>query len=91
MALWDGTPEWAHSLVQGRVRSLRVPLPVAQYEFVGFPEAVSSVYTRVLAGLSSTCPRRPRSLDSSGCGGEMAMVNLCCHPLYGTACAVGVT
>ena len=27
-------------------------LPAAQYEFVGFPEAVSSVYTRVLAGLS---------------------------------------
>ena len=52
MALRDGTPEWADSLFQGRVRGLRVPLPAAQYEFVGFLEAVSSVYTRVLAGLS---------------------------------------
>ena len=53
MALGDGTPEWADSLFWGRDRGLRVPpCPPAQYDFVGFPEAVSSVYTRVLAGLS---------------------------------------
>ena len=52
MALKDGTPEWAFSLFRGRVGGLRVPLPAAQYEFDGFPEAVSSVCTRVLAGLS---------------------------------------
>ena len=52
MALRNGTPDWSDSLFQGRVRAFRVPLPPAQYEFDGFPEAVSSVYTRVLAGLS---------------------------------------
>ena len=65
-----------------------------QYEFDGFPEAVSSVYTLVLAGLfCPTCPRTPRSfkapLTPQGVG-EMAMVAPCCHPLYGTACAVGL-
>ena len=52
MALRVGTPEWAHTLSQGRDRGLRSPLPAAQYEFDGFPEAVSSAFTRVLAGLS---------------------------------------
>ena len=52
MALRNGTLEWADSLIQGRVRGLRVPLLAAQYEFDGFPEVVSSVHTRVLAGLS---------------------------------------
>ena len=52
VALGVGTPEWADSLFQGRVRGLRVPLPAALYEFVGFLEAVSSLFTRVLAGLS---------------------------------------
>ena len=52
MALRVGTPEWADSLFRGRDRGLRVPLPAAQYEFDGFPEAVSLVYTRELAGLS---------------------------------------
>ena len=52
MPLRVGTPEWADSLFQGRVRGLRFSLPAAQYEFDGFLEAVSSVFTRVLAGLS---------------------------------------
>ena len=52
MTLWFGTLEWAYSLFLRRDRGLRVPLPSAQYEFDGFPEAVSSVYTLVLAGLS---------------------------------------
>ena len=50
MALRDGSGLTA--FFQGRVRGLRVPLLAAQYEFVGFPVAVSSVYTRVLVGLS---------------------------------------
>ena len=28
------------------IQACRVPLPEAQYEFIGFPEAVSSVHTR---------------------------------------------
>ena len=52
MALGDGTPDCADSLFQGRDRGFRVRLPAAQYEFDGFPMSVSSVYTRVLAGLS---------------------------------------
>ena len=52
MALGDATPEWADSLFLRRDRGLRFPLPPSQYEFDGFPEAVSLVYTRVLAGLS---------------------------------------
>ena len=52
MALRDGTPDWTDRLFQGRVRGFRFPLPAAQYEIHGFLEAVSSVYTCVLAGLS---------------------------------------
>ena len=90
MALGDGTPEWADSLFQGRVRGLRVPLPPAQYKFVGFPEAVSSVNTRVLAGLSVLPVHGRLALSKRPCGGEMAMVAPCCHPWCGTACAVGL-
>ena len=58
----------------------------------GFPEAISSVFTRVLAGLSvSTDASLFQSAPNpSGSGGEMAMVDPRCHPCYGTACAVGL-
>ena len=95
MPLWNGTPEWAYSLFLGRDRGLRVPLPPSQYEFDGFPVSVSSVCTRVLAGLSVlpfhgrlTLSMRPFTLQ--GGRGEMAMVAPCCHPFHGTACAVGL-
>ena len=52
MPLGDGTPEWAYSLFLRRDRGLHVPLPPSKYEFDGFPVSVSSVYTRVLAGLA---------------------------------------
>ena len=52
MPLRVGTPEWAYSLFLRRDRGLRGPLHPSQYEFEGFPESVSSVNTRVLAGLS---------------------------------------
>ena len=45
MALGDGTSDWADSLFQGRVRGVRVLLAAALYEFVGFLEAVSSLFT----------------------------------------------
>ena len=52
MPLRVGAPEWASSLFLRKDRGLRVPLHPSQYEFDGFSEAVSSMYTRVLAGLS---------------------------------------
>ena len=78
MPLRDGTPEWTDSLFQRRVRGLHVLLPAAQCEFVGFSEAVSSVHTRVLAGLfCPASPRTPRSFNAPLTPqgkGEMAMV-----------------
>ena len=52
MPLRVGTREWAYLLFLRRDRVLCVPLHPSQYEFDGFRESVSSVYTRVLAGLS---------------------------------------
>ena len=68
MALRDGTPEWADSFFQGRVRGLRVPLPAALYEFVYWLDFLSYMTTDASNFQS---PLTPLRVD-----GEMAMVAL---------------